>query len=277
MWRVSTLVGLALVVADIDLDVIKSEWSVDDDKSAAAASNNTAADGSCVPGLIWDMMASGNGKWNCATGQWEMAECRLAPEAELPGIGCPVLTKYDRIVFHGDSVIRQFYQATLIQLSGDKEFGSLQGAEMTDSAKLQWSIPENPEGINYNHDWVNPPPAHCKGLENQFVKTGWSSEREGVGCGDGVACGNCYLHLANTTGQQKFCAGKMSSYFFWAWNADCEGQGECLAAHLAHTHAALARGERVLLVTGIGLHDDCNYEATYGTYMRPLMDAFYHR
>jgi hypothetical protein len=248
-----------------DTEVIKSNWAIDDEAASTTAPISTNADGSCAHDQIWEMMSAGNGKWNCATGEWEMAGCTLAPEAQLPSIACPVLTAYDKIVFHGDSVIRQFYQGTLIQLSGDREFGSLQGAEMTWAEKLQWTVPENPEGINYNHDWVNPPPAHCKGLDNQFLKTGWSGEREGVGCGDGVACGNCYLHLANTTGQQKFCGGGMSASFFWAWNAECEGAGECLAAHIAHTRAALAAGKRVLLVTGIGLHDDCNPEKTYAT------------
>jgi hypothetical protein len=227
----------------------------------------------CKPEEIWRMMAAGEGKWNCGTGEWEMGGCQLAPEARLPSLGCPVLTQFDRIAFFGDSVIRQFYQGTLIQVSGDKEFGSLQGAENTDH-RIQWQIPEQ-TAVNFNHDWTRPPPAHCKGLENQFLKTGFTGEREGVGCGDGVVCGNCYLHLANTTGQAKYCAGNMHAHFFWAWNADCEGEGGCLMAHILHTGAALARGERVLLVTGVGLHDDCNAEKTYSTYMQPIMNNFY--
>jgi hypothetical protein len=87
-----------------------------------------------------------------------------------------------------------------LQVSGDKEFGSLQGAENMDHT-VQWAVPENVKGVNYNHDFETPPPQQCKGVENQFLKTGPTGEREGVGCGDGVPCGNCYLHLANTTAQ----------------------------------------------------------------------------
>ena len=76
-------------------------------------------------------------------------------------------------------------------------------------------------------------------------------------------------------GTHKYCNGQLSAWFYWAWNANCEGMGDCLGAHIAHTKAALARGEKVLLVTGVGLHDDCDYEVSFRTYLKPLMDAFY--
>jgi len=228
----------------------------------------------CTRAEIWERMGAGAGKWNCRSGKWVMLNCSLAPQAAAANIGCSVLKKYDRVVFHGDSIIRQFYQGMLIEISGDKEFGSLQGAENTNHSN-QWVIPEGASGVNFNHDWVNPPPAHCRGLSNQFLKTGWAGKREGVGCGQGVKCGNCYLHLANTTGQRKYCDGKLSAWYFWAWNRGCEHVGKCLDAHISHTHAALARGERVLLVTGIGMHDNVNFHRSYTTYLKPLLDNFY--
>ena len=228
----------------------------------------------CTRASIWEMMGAGAGKWNCRSGKWETNNCSLAPQPAAANIGCSVLKKYNRVVFHGDSIIRQFYQGMLIEISGDKEFGSLQGAENTNHSN-QWVIPEGASGVNFNHDWVNPPPAHCRGLLNQFIKTGWAGKREGVGCGDGIKCGNCYLHLANTTGQRKYCDGKLSAWYFWAWNRGCENVGKCLDAHISHTHAALARGERVLLVTGIGMHDNVNFHRSYTTYLKPLLDNFY--
>ena len=70
----------------------------------------------CKPEHVWADMAAGRGGWNCATNEWEAADCRFEPEAGLPALACPILAKYDRVVFHGDSVIRQFYQGFLIQV-----------------------------------------------------------------------------------------------------------------------------------------------------------------